>query len=133
MSYRDDRDYRDDDRDHRGGGYGGGGGGYGGGGGGYGGGGGGYGGGGGGYGGGRGGYGGGGGGPRGTRVYCGNLPMDIKEREIDDLFYKYGRITDIHIKRPNRPPAFAFITFSDDRDAEDAVRARDGTWREGGR
>jgi splicing factor, arginine/serine-rich 1 len=41
-----------------------------------------------------------------TRVYVGNLPMDVKEREIDDIFYKYGRITDIQIKRPDRPPAF---------------------------
>ena len=23
-----------------------------------------------------------------TRVFVGNLPIDIKEREIDDLFYK---------------------------------------------
>jgi RNA recognition motif-containing protein len=23
------------------------------------------------------------------RLFVGNLPMDIKEKEIDDLFYKY--------------------------------------------
>jgi RNA recognition motif-containing protein len=23
-----------------------------------------------------------------TRIYVGNLPLDIKERELDDLFYK---------------------------------------------
>lgn len=59
-----------------------------------------------------------------SRVFVGNLPLDIKEREIDDLFYKYGRIRDIEIKYPPRPPAFAFITFDDYRDAEDACRAR---------
>jgi hypothetical protein len=41
-----------------------------------------------------------------TRVYVGNLPLDVKEREIDDIFYKYGRITDVQIKRPDRSPAF---------------------------
>lgn len=62
----------------------------------------------------------------GTRVYVGNLPIDIKEREIDDIFYKYGRIRDIDLKTPSRPPAFAFVVFDDYRDAEDAIRGRDG-------
>jgi arginine/serine-rich splicing factor 1/9 len=50
-----------------------------------------------------------------TRVFVGNLPIDIKEREIDDLFYKYGRIREIDLKTPSRPPAFAFLTFDDVR------------------
>ena len=80
------------------------------------------------------------------RLFVGNLPMDIKEREVDDLFYKYlflifvsieeyvsfqlfsyyryGRIRDIDLKTPSRPPAYAFITYDDVRDAEDAIRAR---------
>jgi arginine/serine-rich splicing factor 1/9 len=49
------------------------------------------------------------------RIYVGNLPIDIREREIDDLFYKYGRIRDIDLKTPARPPAFAFVTFEDPR------------------
>ena len=56
----------------------------------------------------------------------GNLPMDVKEREVEDLFYKFGRIVDIDLKRNMRPPAFAFVEFEDDRDAEDAVSERDG-------
>jgi len=61
-----------------------------------------------------------------ARLYVGNLPGDIREREVDDLFYKYGRIRDIQVKTPSRPPSFAFVTFEDSRDAEDAVRGRDG-------
>jgi len=61
-----------------------------------------------------------------ARIYVGNLPIDIKERELDDLFYKFGKIRDIEIKRPNRPPAYAFIAFDDRRDAEEAIRRRDG-------
>ncbi|RLN99871.1 hypothetical protein DYB28_009250 [Aphanomyces astaci] len=61
-----------------------------------------------------------------TRVYVGNLPMDVRTRELDDLFYKYGRIRDIDIKQPSRPPAFAFVEFEHSRDADDAIRGRDG-------
>jgi hypothetical protein len=34
--------------------------------------------------------------------------MDIRTRDVEDLFYKYGRIRDIDLKTPNRPPAYAF-------------------------
>jgi len=60
------------------------------------------------------------------RIYIGNLPLDIRESELDDLFYKYGKIKEIDLKTPARPPAFAFITFADHRDAEDAIHGRDG-------
>eukprot|EP00245_Coleochaete_scutata_P012926 TRINITY_DN510_c0_g2_i3.p1 TRINITY_DN510_c0_g2~~TRINITY_DN510_c0_g2_i3.p1 ORF type:complete len:207 (+),score=19.63 TRINITY_DN510_c0_g2_i3:189-809(+) len=59
-------------------------------------------------------------------IYVGGLPNDIREREVDDLFYKYGKIIDIDLKTPRRPPAYAFVEFDDARDAEDAIRGRDG-------
>lgn len=59
-----------------------------------------------------------------ARIYIGNLPMDVTEKDIDDVFYKFGRIMDIDLKTPARPPAFGFVTFGDPRDAEEAVRAR---------
>ncbi|MQM14167.1 hypothetical protein Taro_047091 [Colocasia esculenta] len=37
-------------------------------------------------------------------IYVGNLPLDVRESEMDDLFYKYER----------------------SREAEDAIRGRDG-------
>nr|AGE46145.1 arginine/serine-rich splicing factor SR30 transcript IV [Sorghum bicolor] len=64
----------------------------------------------------------------GCTIYVGNLPGDIREREVDDLFYKsngwssgregnvdcewsifYGRIVEIDLKIPPRPPGFAFV------------------------
>ncbi|KAM3228587.1 hypothetical protein ACQJBY_059926 [Aegilops geniculata] len=59
-------------------------------------------------------------------IYVGNLPGDIREREVEDLFYKYGRIVDIDLKVPPRPPGYAFVEFEDPRDAEDACAGRDG-------
>eukprot|EP00035_Acanthoeca_spectabilis_P002595 m.88511 g.88511 ORF g.88511 m.88511 type:complete len:261 (+) comp11652_c0_seq3:56-838(+) len=74
-----------------------------------------------------GGYAGGGGGhgPPTSRIYVGNLPSDIRERELDDLFGKYGRIRSLDIKGGAGRP-FAFIEFTDPRDAEDAIYYREG-------
>ncbi|XWS67595.1 hypothetical protein CRYUN_Cryun04dG0019300 [Craigia yunnanensis] len=59
-------------------------------------------------------------------IYVGNLPLDVKEWEIEDLFYKYGRILDIELKLPPRPPGYCFVEFEDPLDAEDAIKGRDG-------
>lgn len=58
-------------------------------------------------------------------IYVGNLPLDIKEWEIEDLFFKYGKIVNIDLKLPPRPPGYAFVEFEDGRDAMDAVKGRD--------
>lgn len=44
-----------------------------------------------------------------------NLPDDIREREIEDLFSKYGKVLSVDMKAPVRPPAFAFIEYGDPR------------------
>ncbi|KAL5539483.1 hypothetical protein UlMin_044681 [Ulmus minor] len=59
-------------------------------------------------------------------IYVGNLPGDIRMREIEDLFMKYGPIVDIDLKVPPRPPGYAFVEFEDPRDADDAIYGRDG-------
>ncbi|MCI00391.1 pre-mRNA-splicing factor SF2, partial [Trifolium medium] len=33
-------------------------------------------------------------------IYVGNLPADIRVREVEDLFYKFGPIVDIELKVP---------------------------------
>ncbi|XP_070618355.1 serine/arginine-rich splicing factor 9 [Erythrolamprus reginae] len=77
--------------------------------------------------------GGGGGGGRGGssaggdgRIYVGNLPPDVSEKDLEDLFYKYGRIRDIELKCNRGLLPFAFVRFEDPRDAEDAVYRRNG-------
>ncbi|VDL86932.1 unnamed protein product [Nippostrongylus brasiliensis] len=60
-----------------------------------------------------------------TRIYVGNLPSDVREKDIEDIFAKYGKIRFVDIKG-GRGPLYAFVEFEDYRDAEDAVRGRDG-------
>jgi len=59
------------------------------------------------------------------RVYVGNLPPDVRDNEVEDLFYKYGRIRNVTLKTRRGPP-FAFVEFDDPRDAADAVHGRNG-------
>ncbi|CAF0911071.1 unnamed protein product [Brachionus calyciflorus] len=65
-----------------------------------------------------------------TRIYIGNLPQDVRNKDIEDLFYKYGKIKFIDLKNRKGPP-FAFVEFDDPLDAEDAVRGRDNYLYEG--
>lgn len=60
-----------------------------------------------------------------SRIYIGNLPQDVRTKDIEDLFYKYGKIKYIDLKNRKGPP-FAFVEFEDALDAEDAIEARDG-------
>lgn len=53
------------------------------------------------------------------RIYVGNLPPDIRSKDIEDLFYKFGKITFIDLKNRRGPP-FSFVEFEDPRDADDA-------------
>ena len=44
-------------------------------------------------------------------LYVGNLPHTIRERDIEDLFLKFGRIHSLDLKTPYRGAPFAFIEF----------------------
>lgn len=48
------------------------------------------------------------------RVYVGNLPPDIRARDIEDLFYKFGKIAFVDLKTRRGPP-FCFVEFEDPR------------------
>lgn len=59
------------------------------------------------------------------KVYVGNLGSGAAKHEIESAFGKYGPLRNVWVAR--NPPGFAFVEFEDARDAEDAVRALDGT------
>jgi RNA recognition motif-containing protein len=58
-------------------------------------------------------------------LFVGNLPYDAKSREVEDVFYKYGRIESVNVRSKGRD-TFAFVEFSRQDDAEEALRRRDG-------
>lgn len=49
-------------------------------------------------------------------LFVGRLSRDARSRDLEDLFGKYGKLTRCDIKG-----TFGFITFEDERDAEDAL------------
>ncbi|XP_052064662.1 serine/arginine-rich splicing factor 7-like isoform X11 [Mytilus californianus] len=71
------------------------------------------------------GRGGGGGGDPDTKLYVGDLARDAHERDLERAFSYYGRLRNVWVAR--NPAGFAFVEFEDPRDADDAVRALDGT------
>ena len=50
------------------------------------------------------------------KVYVGNLPDDVRSNDLEDIFYKYGRLRNVDIKHGGgRGPPFAFLEFEDMR------------------
>ena len=49
------------------------------------------------------------------KIYIGNLPPDVKESDVEDIFYKFGKILAINLKTPPGQPPFAFVEFDDPR------------------
>ncbi|KAL4134460.1 hypothetical protein PRIC2_004760 [Phytophthora ramorum] len=68
-----------------------------------------------------------------ARVFVGNLPEDVRERELSERFERFGRLNSVRIKFPQRPPPFAFIAFENEQDASDAVRAMNNSSFQGSR
>ncbi|KAJ0102130.1 hypothetical protein Patl1_06215 [Pistacia atlantica] len=64
----------------------------------------------------------------GTRLYVGRLASRTRSRDLEDIFGRYGRIRDVDMKRD-----FAFVEFSDPRDADDARYSLNGRDVDGSR
>ncbi len=56
-----------------------------------------------------------------TKLYIGRIADRVRERDLEDLFGKYGRIARLDMK-----VGFAFVEYDDKRDAEDAIKELDG-------
>jgi len=69
------------------------------------------------------------------RLYIGELPPDVTREEVEGLFSKHGPIKALDLKnsRDGKMSSFAFLEFEDARDAEDAIRARNGVEMSGTR
>jgi len=69
----------------------------------------------------------------GCKLYVGNLSFDTDEQRLEAKFGKFGRITDVYIPLDGapgesgaKPKGFAFVSFDDPRDANDAMQSLDG-------
>nr|XP_016498428.1 PREDICTED: serine/arginine-rich splicing factor RS2Z33-like isoform X1 [Nicotiana tabacum] len=56
-----------------------------------------------------------------TRLYVGHLSSRTRSRDLERVFSKYGRVRDVDMKHD-----YAFVEFSDPRDADDARYYLDG-------
>jgi len=57
----------------------------------------------------------------GYRLFIGQLVRDIRRREVEDAFSKFGEVVRIDIKN-----GFGFVEYEHSRDAEEAIRKMDG-------
>ena len=56
--------------------------------------------------------------------------MQTRERDLEDLFVKYGKVKDVRIATEpggGRSKGFGFVTMYDEKDAKDAVDGTHGT------
>lgn len=49
-----------------------------------------------------------------SRIYVGNLPTNVRAKDVEDIFTKYGKVLYVDLK-DRRPPYFAFVEFEDAR------------------
>ncbi|MFW6063054.1 MAG: RNA recognition motif domain-containing protein [Chloroflexota bacterium] len=62
------------------------------------------------------------------RIYVGNLPYDVTEDDVRDLFAEYGDVQSVAMindRDTGRFRGFSFVEM-DDAEADDAIRALDG-------
>lgn len=57
-------------------------------------------------------------------LFVGNMPSDVKEREIRSIFEEYGKVEEVDIKTPiNTDAAYAFVMF---QTVDQAIKAKAG-------
>ncbi|OQR72778.1 hypothetical protein BIW11_01240 [Tropilaelaps mercedesae] len=77
-----------------------------------------------------GGGGGGGGGYQGrqqdnhNRIFVGGIGDNVNKEDLESVFSKYGRLTNVWVAQ--NPPGFAFVDFGESQHATDAVQQMDG-------
>ncbi len=59
-------------------------------------------------------------------IYVGNLPYDIGEDELRDIFSQFGEVSKVNIimdKFSGQPKGFGFVEMPNDSEADEAIKA----------
>ena len=59
-----------------------------------------------------------------TKIFIAKLPGDITDEDLDYQFKKFGTIKDLQLKKGK---GYAFIKYSDYKEAQNAIKSMDGT------
>jgi len=71
-----------------------------------------------------------------STLFVGNLPYQFRDNDVADFFEKSGRLTNITVgldKHTGQSKGYAFVSFADRRDAEEAFKKYQGHMLEGRR
>jgi cold-inducible RNA-binding protein len=66
----------------------------------------------------------------GRKLYVGNLPYEVGETELQELFARAGSVESVNVMRDQvtgRARGFAFVEMSTDEEAQNAITALNGT------
>jgi RNA recognition motif-containing protein len=64
------------------------------------------------------------------KLYVGNLPFTSTQADLEDLFGSHGTVASVNVitdRETGRPRGFAFVEMENASDADDAIRALDGS------
>ncbi|GMT47263.1 MAG: RNA-binding protein [bacterium] len=63
-------------------------------------------------------------------IYVGNLPYNVTEDELKELFSEFGEVSTVNIitdKFSGQSKGFGFVEMTNDSEADEAIKALDGT------
>ncbi len=64
------------------------------------------------------------------KIYVGNLPFSSTQEDLEELFGRHGTVASVSVitdRETGRPRGFAFVEMESESDADDAIRALDGS------
>lgn len=64
------------------------------------------------------------------KIYIGNMPYSITSEELEALFGAHGRVQDAQVitdRETGRSKGFGFIDMPDNSEADEAIKALNGT------
>lgn len=69
-----------------------------------------------------------------SKLYIGNLSFNTNEAGLRDAFSPFGNVTDVYVasdRETGRPRGFAFVTFDDAAQSEEAIKRMNGAELDG--